>query len=122
MHLKKNEVTILYDSQNTRDAKTVTTALSISDKINKQDLRTVDVSATLFEFFVEKLGGDPKIIINKSLPYYQENLKGGAYSVKMWLEALKKKPELLLAPVAFCNDKIVICNTPNDVLKLNQRA
>lgn len=122
MHFKKGELTLMYNSKNPRDTKVLTTARVITEKINKQDLCEVDVSATLFEYFVENLGGDPKLLMNKSLPYYQENLKGGQYSVKMWFEALRKMPDLLLAPLATYNGKVIICNTPNDILKLNQRA
>lgn len=118
MYFKKDELTILYNSQNPRDVKTLAYARTITEKINKQDLNSVDVSATLFRMMVEKLGGDAKTLINKSLPYYQQNLRGNEYAPKMWFLAMKKMPDLLKAPVAFYKDRVVICDTPTDILKL----
>ena len=117
MHLKKDELTILYNSQNARDRNTVTYARTVTSKINKQDINSVDVSATFFRLIFDKLG-DVKKIINKSNPYYQNTLKGSELAPKMWFMALKKRPELLKAPVAYYKDKIVICNTPTDILKI----
>lgn len=118
MHFKKDELTLLYNSHNPRDMKTLAMAKTISLKINKQDINAVDVSPTLFEVAVERLGGDPKMLINKSLPFYQENLRGTEYSVLMWFRTLKKMPELLKAPIAFYKDSIVLCETPTDILKV----
>lgn len=119
MHFKKDELTLLYNSNNPRDMKTLALAKTIASKINKQDINDVEVSATLFEVAVEALGGNPKILINKSLPYYQENLRGTEYSVLMWFRTLKKMPELLKAPIAFYKDRVVLCETPTDILKVN---
>ena len=118
MHYKKDELTLLYNSANSRDIKTLAYAKTITSKINKQDVNSVTVSATLFKVMVDKLGGDPKALINKSLPYYQKNLRGHEYKPKMWLLAIKEMPELLAAPVALYHDKVMICNSPTDILKV----
>ena len=122
MYLKKDELTFLYDSENPRDLKTLAFASSISSKINKQDLRSGEVSGTLFRMMIEKLGGNVKSVINKSDPYYQNELRGSELSFGMWLSILKKKPELLIAPIALCKDRIVVCNTPTDIYKVNTEA
>lgn len=122
MHLKKDELTFLYDSNNTRDLKTLAFASSISNKINKQDLRSGDVSATLFRMMIDRLGGEVKTVINKSVPFYQSDLRDSELSSRMWLSILKQKPELLKAPIAMCKDRIIVCNTPTDIYKLNTEA
>ncbi len=122
MHLKKDELTLLFNSQNPRDVKTLVMATAMGLKVNKQDVNNVDVSATLFELAVEKLGGDPKLLVNKSTPYYQANLKGQEYNALMWFRTIKKMPELLLAPIAFYKEKVVLCNSPNDVLKVTTKV
>ena len=121
MHLRKDELTILYNSQKARDKNTIAYARTITSKINKQDLNNVDVSATLFRLIFEKFG-DVKTVVNKSDPYYQQNLKGSVLAPKMWFMAMKKRPELLKAPVAFYKDKIMVCNTPTDILKITNAA
>ncbi len=121
MHLKKDELTILYNSNNARDKNTLAYARTISKKINQQDLNSVDVSATLFRLIFEKLG-DVKEVVNKADPYYKENLKGSELAPKMWFMAMKKRPELLKAPVAFYKDRILICHSPTDILKITNSA
>lgn len=118
MHYKKDELTLLYNSRNPRDVKTLAYAKTISSKINKQDVSSVVISATLFKLIVDKLGGDSKVLINKAVPYYQQNLRGHQYKPKMWLLAIKKMPELLEAPVALYKDRAVLCKSPTDVLKV----
>lgn len=118
MHYKKDELTLLYNSRNPRDIKTLAYASTISTRINRQDINSVEVSATLFKMMVEKLGGDPKVLINKSSTYYQEHLRGTEYKPKMWLLAIKKMPDLLIAPIALYRDRAVICASPTDVLKV----
>jgi arsenate reductase len=122
MHLKKDELTLLYNSQNQRDVKTLAMATTMGLKVNRQDDFNGDVSATLFELAVKNLGGNPKELINKSTPYYQANLKGQEYNASMWFRTIKKMPELLLAPIAFYKEKVVLCNSPNDVLKVTTKA
>jgi len=119
MHFKKDELTLLYNSQNPRDVKTLAMATTMGLKVNKQDINSVDVSATLFELAVKSLGGDPKLLLNKSSAYYQENLRGKEYSIPMWFNTLKNRPDLLKAAIAFYKDKVVLCETPTDILKLN---
>jgi arsenate reductase len=118
MHYKKDELTLLYNSANPRDIKTLAYAKTITTKINKQDVNSVTVSATLSKVMVDKLGGDPKVLINKSLRYYQQQLRGHDYKPKMWLLAIKKMPELLTAPVALYRNRVVVCNSPTDILKV----
>lgn len=122
MYLKKDELTLLYNSQNPRDMKTLAMASIMGLKVNKQDINEVDVSATLFELAVDYFGGDPKVVVNKSSTFYQENLRGQTYNALMWFRTIKKMPDLLLAPIAFYKDKIVLCKTPTDILKITTKV
>ena len=119
MHLKSNELTILYNEGNVRDKKTLSYAYTITNKINKQELSSVKVSSTLFQVFVDKLNEDPKRLINKADPYYQENIRGKNFSITEWFDVLINHPNLLKAPLAMYRNKAVICNTPTDILRLS---
>ncbi len=118
MHLKKDEITLLYNSERSRDRQVLAYARTITDKINKQDLCSANVSSTLFELMVEMLGEKAKNILNKAHPYYQNELRGSELSVRMWFLALKKNPDLLKAPVAIYKGRYIICDTPTDILKI----
>lgn len=119
MHLDSKELTIVYNEGNERDKKTLSYAYTITDKINKQELNSVKVSSTLFQVIVTKLNLEPKTLINKADPYYQENIRGKNFSIKEWFDVIINRPSLLKAPLAMYHDKAVICNTPTDILRLS---
>lgn len=119
MHYKENEITLLYNKQRELDRKTLATAHAVSTKINRQEIHSVRVSETLFYMLIEKLGGDPKTIVDKSLPFYQRELRGKELSNYGWYMTIMHNPELLKAPIAMYHGKAVLCTSSNDVLKLN---
>ncbi|MCC5915785.1 MAG: hypothetical protein JJU02_00515 [Cryomorphaceae bacterium] len=118
MHLNHNEITLLYRASDPRDKRVVPYAMSLCSKINKQDLETMNISATLFDVMVEMLGCSPKELINKADPEYQSKHRGHEYTPEMWFAAMKKNPNLLKAPIAMYKKKIVVCHNPSDVLRL----
>lgn len=119
MYYNKNEITLLYNGERPQDRKTLAMAMSLSNRINRQDLHTTRISETLFYLFLEKLGADPKDIVDKSQPYYQHELRGSELSISAWYQLLIHHPELLKAPLALFHDKAIICNTPTDMMKVN---
>lgn len=119
MHYNREEITLLYNHQRELDRKTLAMAMTMSGKINKQDLTSVRVSETLFYIFMERLNLDPKNIVNKADPYYQSEIRGKKLSLRDWFSLIKNKPHLLRAPIALYRDKAIVCSTPTDILKLN---
>lgn len=117
MHYNKDEITLLYNHKRELDRKTLAIAMSLGSKINRQELNSVRVSETLFFMFLERLKSEPKNIADKSLPYYQKELRGTTLSNRAWYNLIMKMPELLRAPLAMFRDKAIICNTPTDILK-----
>lgn len=118
MHLNNDEVTLIYNGTHERDRKTLACALSLNRPVNKQDITTVRVSQTLFEFMMEHLGDKGRDILNKSDPYYQEHMKGKRLTNSEYLEYLRRNPDLLRAPIAMFKNKVVVCNTPTDIYKV----
>ena len=119
MYYKNNEITLLYNKQRELDRKTLATALAVNRKINRQEIHSVRISETLFNVLIQKLGGDPKTIIDKSQPFYQKELRGKELSNYGWYTMIMHHPELLKAPIAMYHGKAIVCTSSNDVLKLN---
>lgn len=118
MHLNSEEITLIYNSENEKDKKTLAYAMSLNRKINKQDISCVRVSDTLFELMMDRLHTAGKSVFNRADPFYQEHMQGRELSNSEYLEYLKRRPDLLGAPVAMYRGKVVLCNTPTDVLKI----
>lgn len=118
MYYNKSELTIIYNSKKSLDKKTLAIAQGICSKINKQDLNEVRLSSTLFRLAVDKLGVNAKDIMDKSNNLYQESIKGRDPDIDSSYYMITNNPELLRCPIALFGEKVVLCNTPTDVLKL----
>ncbi len=118
MHISKDELTLLYNANNSRDRQTLALATTITSRINKQEVNSVAISGTMFRLMVDGLGVDAKKLLNKADREYQRVHRGSEIKPAMWLEAIKRRPELLRAPVAMYHGKVVICDTPTAIFKL----
>jgi arsenate reductase len=67
---------------------------------------------------VGKLNLKAKDIMDKSNPYYQENIKGRDPDIDSAYYMIMNNPTLLKSPIALFKDKVVFCSTPSDVLKV----
>lgn len=118
MYYNKDEITLLYNGNRSTDRKTLAMAMALDKKINRQDINSVRLSETLFYIFVDKFGGDPKKLVDKSQPFYQSELKGSDLDSSAWYQLLLHHPELLKAPVALYHGHATMCNTPTDMMKV----
>ena len=118
MHIDPNELVLIYNEQSSKGKQTLAYALTVTSKVNKQEVNTVRVSSTLFEIMLAQLGVEGKDVINKAAPIYQETMRGKDMNHEEWFNILMKHPDLLRAPIAMYKGKVVLCNTPTDVLKV----
>lgn len=119
MYYNKNELTLLYNKTKSLDRKALAMAHTLGVRINMQELSTVRLSESLFIKFLDQLGVDAKGIVNKSIPYYQKELRGKEFNSSEWYEIIRHMPSLLKAPLAMYKDKAIICQSPNDMLRLS---
>ena len=56
--------------------------------------------------------------MDKSLPYYQANVKGREFEDRDWTNLLMKNLDLLRSPIAVRGDKAIILDNPTDIYKL----
>lgn len=109
---------MLYNANNSRDRQTLALANTLTSRINKQEINSVVISGTMFRLMVDGLGMDAKKLLNKADREYQRLHRGSEIKPALWLEAIKRRPELLRAPVAMYRGKVVICDTPTAIFKL----
>ena len=119
MYYNKNELTLLYNKNKSLDRKALAMAHTLGVRINMQELSTVRLSESLFIKFLDQLGVDAKGIVNKSIPYYQKELRGKEFNSSEWYEIIRHMPSLLKSPLAMYKDKAIICQSPNDMLRLS---
>ena len=101
MHLKINplETILLYDGEKTKSKKVLAYVKSRNNKVNIKDWKKEKLTTTMWKELLVKLNKTPKDIIDKSLPYYQDNLRGRDFDEEDWLNILSNSPFLLKGPI-----------------------
>ena len=118
MYLTKNDLTIICNSNHYQSRQTLSLAKSLARKINVQDITNERISMSLFCFLMSQDHLSPKQLVNRADPYYQNNLKKTEYSVESWFYILKNRPSIFINPIVAYHDRVSICLTPNDILKI----
>lgn len=119
MHYDKRELILIYNKDKALDRKTLAMAHTFGALINRQELNSVELSETLFLHFLKSLGVKGKEVVDKSNRYYQSELRGKNFTDFEWYNFIKRRPNLLKAPLAMYRDKAVLCVSPNDVMKID---
>lgn len=118
MYYNQNELTLLYNRDKSLHKKVYAVGHSLQLPINKQEINTVKFSETLFHKIIDGVGGDAKVLLDKSNPYYQKNLAGNEYTITEWYNHLMCNKLLLKHPVAMYNDRVMICDTTYGILHI----
>lgn len=122
MQFHKNEIFLLYNPATAVGKQTKAMARTINKNINEVDAVRGKFGPTYWKEVVTLLGVEPKQILDRSHPDYQEKVAGRTLTMNGWLDVLVHLPHLLKAPVAIFNGKAVLCNTPTDIFKLGLPA
>lgn len=118
MHFNKNEITIFYNSNSPISNKLIAYASTHKKMINKQDISSLNVSVNLLGEMLRCYNGKIKDLLNKGLPFYQENLKGRDFTIREWNTIIQKNPNLLYNPLVHFNGETIRCEGPEDIFKL----
>ncbi|SDK40699.1 arsenate reductase [Catalinimonas alkaloidigena] len=118
MQLVNDELVLLYNGDSSRGKKTLAYALTMTKRINRQEISSAMISTTVFRVMLDKLGLRPKDLMNRADPYYQACVRGRDFHDEEWLHLLRKRPDLLRAPIAMYRGKAVLCETPTDIFRL----
>ena len=114
-----NELLFFYDSSSQRARQGLAFAQSVSSHINLWDLRATQMTKNVWQELLTLLDMEPKELLDKSHPEYQEKIRGRSFTMDHWLDVLVHNPQLIKAPIAVKNRKAVLCINPKEVLKLD---
>jgi len=120
MKLHPNELTLVYDPRTASGKKIKALAYSLSNNVNEIDFTTTRLTTTLWKEIVQMLGNDPKNLLNKSSSDYKEKVQGNVFTMHGYMNILLNSPELLRGPIVITHGKALICENPNDILKLGK--
>lgn len=118
MRTHNSEILVYYNPQSVRARKVLALARDITPAVKEVEYHKTPFTATMWQQLLSMLELRPKDLLNKSNPYYQENIRGRDFDAEGWLNILIKNPDLIKAPIAVRGNRAVLCNSPNDVLQL----
>lgn len=114
-----HELYLIYDPSSGLGKKTHALACTLNPTVHEIDIRTQSVSPLRWKELTEMLQLNPMDLFNRGHRKFQELIGNSSYSEQDALEILSKNPDILLGPVAVMGGKAVLCDDPNEILKLN---
>jgi arsenate reductase len=118
MKTRDNEILVYYDRENSQAKKVLAYARSVTRHVQEVEYHRTPFTPTMWRQLLERLGMQPKHLLNKAHPYYQLNVRGRDFSEEDWLNVLIRNPDLIKAPIVVRGRKAILANNPQDVLAL----
>jgi arsenate reductase (glutaredoxin) len=122
MQFHPNEIFLLYNPETSTGKQTKAIALTINAHINELNVLCAKLGPTYWKEVVNMLGLEPKELMDRSHPDYQEKVAGKNFTMNGYLDVFMHLPQLLKAPIAIYNGKAVLCLTPTDIFKLGVKT
>jgi len=118
MKTHHREILIYFNPESSNDRKTVAHAQSLAPFIRTYAFLQAPSTGTSWQQILKALDIHPKDLLNKSHPYYQQNIRGKTFGEEDWLNVIIHNPSLLKAPIAIRGNKAVLCSNATDIYKL----
>jgi arsenate reductase len=113
-----SEIQLYVKANCSKSKKAVAYAKSHSNNVNTIDLSKTRGTGTIWLSILTKLNKSPKELLDKSQPYYQENIKGRDFEDRDWTNLLINNPDLVRSPIAVRGDKAIILDNPTDIYRI----
>ncbi len=119
MKTHKREIQIYYNPESRTHRSTLAHAKSVAKYIKSYAFHQTPSTGTSWQQILKALDlDDPKMLLNKADPYYQNNLRGREFDEESWIKIIQNNSNLIKAPIAMRGNRAIICKTPTDILKL----
>ncbi len=118
MKANVREIRIFYNPEIRSHRMAVAHAQSLAPYVEAYSYDKAPLNDTCWEEILKSLKVHPKELLDKSDPYYQENIKGRDFDEEGWIHILRHNPHLIKSPIAVRGHKAVICKMPTDIHQL----
>lgn len=122
MQFHPNELFLLFDPQTSKGKQTKAMAKDICSHLNEVNALQEKLGPTYWKEVINMLGIEPQALLDQSHPDYKTKVGNQTYTMNGWLDVIMHNPQLLKAPIAIYNGKAVLCQTPTDILKLENTS
>ncbi len=118
MKTPEKELLLYYDPNSSVGKKTRAYAHSLTKHVRDVEIQKTRFTTTQWKQILNMLNLDPKKLLNKAHPYYQQHIRGRSFDEEGWLNILSNNPDIIRAPIVIKGNKAVLCDTPTDIYKL----
>ena len=118
MRVHDEEILLYYHATESVSKKTLAYAYSISENVNAVEYEKESFTPTIWRQILGMLDIEPKQIVNKANPYYQDNLRGRQFETDDWINILTHQPDLIRAPIAIKGNNAILVDNPTDIYRL----
>lgn len=119
MEWNPKEVVIIYNFNERGNREAIAYAKQIAQNVNEVDISKTPLNERQMAQLLDNLGVGVEDVIDRRSDIYQEKYKDTQMSIMDWLKVIEHNPELLRTPIGILGDRAVICESPGDILKLD---
>ncbi|NNJ56448.1 MAG: glutaredoxin [Bacteroidia bacterium] len=112
------EIQLYFKSNCSKSKKALAYAKSLSGKVNTINIGKNNSTGTIWRSILAKLNKSPKDLLDKSNPYYQENIRGRDFEDRDWTNLLMNNPDLVRSPFVIRGNKALILDNPTDIFRI----
>ena len=118
MKTNPRELLIYYNPESGAHRRTVAYAQSVAKYVRAYSFEKAPSTETSWQQILDALQLDPRELLNKSHPYYQEHLRGRDFELACWIKVIQNNPDIMKAPIAIRGKRAILCISATDVLQL----
>jgi len=119
MEWNPKEVVIIYNFNERGNREALAYAKQIAQNVNEVDISKTPLSERQMAQLLDTLGVGVEDIIDRRSDIYKEKYQDVKMEEADWLGVIKRNPELMRTPIGLLGDRAVICESPGDILKLD---
>ena len=119
MEWNPKEVTIIYNFEERQGREAIAYGKEIAEHVREVDISKDPLTERQMAELLIKLDVKVEDIIDRTSTLYQDKYEGVDMEEQDWLGVLKRNPELMKTPIGILGNRAVICENPNDILKLD---
>lgn len=115
----KNQITLYFDPNSNRGKQTLVYAKTYKLPISEIDITKEPFTGTQLLELTRLLGLSLSEIADTERALYKEEIGDSkSFSDEDWITVLTQNPELVRSPIAMKGKKVMMINTPTDILQL----
>ena len=119
MEWNPEEVTIIYNFEDRQGREAISYGKQVAEHVREVDISKDPLTERQMAELLIKLDLKVEDLIDRTSALYQDEYEGVEMEEQDWLGVLKRNPELMKTPIGILGNRAVICENPNDILKLD---